>query len=399
MPGALEGYKVVDFSEGLAGPFTSLRLADAGADVTKVETKAGDVSRRIGPKINGESAIYLALNRNKKSIVVEEHLPASRDIIDRLVADADVVVADHLCSRKEDIGYERLSKLNPKLVYCSISAFGEEGPLKDAPGSELTAQVMSDYVNSLGIHGGTPVRVGTDIASLNTGIFGSQAIAAALFHCARRGEGQKISVSLVGSLLHLRGLLWTCLSNPDDWYGLFNDHYTKEPDHGYRTAEGRVFWGLRRGNSEDWDRLLLTLDMFDYVSDPRFANYGRMATSIGRYAPEVKPIWEKAFIDKGLKRQDVMTLVHSVKGDAVPFSDYETITGHPQVAAVNALNTVKHPVAGEVRTVASGWKYSDTQAVPPRPAPALGENTEEVLTRIGITGADVKKYRSLGAIN
>jgi crotonobetainyl-CoA:carnitine CoA-transferase CaiB-like acyl-CoA transferase len=398
MPGAFEGYKVVDFSEGLAGPFTSMRLADAGAEVLKVETKAGDVTRRLGPKINGESAIYLALNRNKKSIALDQTVICSRDVIRRLVLGADVVVADRLSAWGDEIDYARLSEINPKLVYCSISAFGDEGPMKDAPGSELTAQAMSDYVNSLGVHGEAPVRVGADIANMNTGIFASQAIAAGLFHRARKGEGQRVSVSLLGSLVHMRGLLWTCLSNPDDWYGLFNDHYTKAPDHGYRTARGRVFWGLRRGDSEDWDRLLIELDLFQYSSDPRFANYGRMATSIGRYAPEAKPIWEEAFIAKGMKREDVISLIHSVKGDAVPFSDYETLVTHPQVAAVSALGLVDQGAAGRVTTIGSGWKYSDIPASPPAPAPAFAADSQEILLKAGFGEKEILNYRELGAI-
>ena len=396
MAGAFEGYKVVDFTTGLAGPFTAMRLADAGADVIKVETKTGDMTRRIGPKINGESAIYLALNRNKRSVALDHTLAESREVVMRLVKGADVVIADRLSEWGDDVSYERLSESNRKLVYCSISAFGDEGPLKDAPGSELTVQAMSDYINSLGVHGEAPVRVGTDIANMNTGIIASQAIAAALFHRARKGEGQRVSVSMLGTLLHMRGLLWTCLSNPDDWYGLFNDHYTKAPDHGYRTAGGRVFWGLRRGDSEDWDRLLLELDLFEYSSDPRFTNYGRMATSIGRYAPEVKPIWEEAFIAKGMARQDVISLIHSVKGDAVPFSDYETLVNHPQVAAVDVLGSVEHPIAGRVTVVRSGWTYSDGSVAVPFAAPALAADSQKVLLEAGFDEQQISEIsRSL----
>jgi formyl-CoA transferase len=398
MSGALEGYKVVDFSAGLTGPFTSMRLADAGAEVIKVETKDGDPTRKLGPMINGESAIYLALNRNKRDIALDHTKAESQAIVRLLTESADVVIADRLSEWGDNVGYKLLSQIKPKLIYCSVSAFGDEGPMKDAPGSELTVQAMSDYLNSLGVHGQSPVRVGSDIASMNTGIVAAQAIAAALFHLARRGEGQKVSISMLGTLLHMRGLLWTCLSNPDEWYGLFNDHYTKAPDHGYRTATDRVFWGLRRGDSEDWDRLLLELDLFEYSTDPRFANYGRMATSIGRYAPEAKPIWEKAFIAKGLTRQDVICLIHSVKGDAVPFSDYETMVNHPQIAAVDVLGSVNHPTAGPVRTVRSGWAHSDTAPTPLAAAPLFAADSQSILLEAGLDEHQILRYRELGAI-
>jgi len=396
MSNAFEGYKVLDFSQGLAGPFTAMRLADAGAAVTKVENKAGDVARSLGPQVNGESAIFLTLNRNKKGIVLDEGLAQSRDIIDRLISQADVVIADQLNDWQGSIAYERVAEINPRIVLCSISAFGDEGPLKEMPGSELTVQAMSDYMNSLGTLGGSSVRVGADIANMNTGIFASQAIAGALFYRARTGVGQRVSVSMLGSLLHMRGLLWTCLSNPDDWYGLFNDHYTKAPDHGYRTAQGRVFWGLRRGDSEDWDRLLLELDMLQCLDDPRFTNYGRLATSIGRYAPDVKPIWEQAFIRKGLKQQDVISLIHSVKGDAVPFSEYRTLVEHPQVAAVNVIGEMHDQKAGSVKTIGSGWINPDSRPVSPFSAPALGEHSDETLRDAGFNNEEIRAYRARG---
>src|SRR5712692_9316437 len=173
-------------------------------------------------------------------------------------------------AHKIGLGYDHLSRINPKLIYCAISAFGEEGPLCDAPGSELVVQAMAEYTASLGRIGDPPVRVGADIASLNTGIFAAQAILGALYHRLRTGEGQRVAVSEFGSLLHMRGIMWHSLSDPDDWFGFHLEHYTKPPDYGYQAKDGALYFILRRGNTEDWDRLVLELGMEHVLADPRF---------------------------------------------------------------------------------------------------------------------------------
>ncbi|WP_020499182.1 CaiB/BaiF CoA transferase family protein [Sciscionella marina] len=393
MTGALDGYRVLDLTQGVTGPFTAMRLGDAGAAVVKVEPLEGDMTRFLGPDINGESALFMALNRNKRSLALDRSLDVGQKVLDRLVGNSDVVLVDWSPRLPRHLDYDAMTATNPDIVYCSISPFGEEGPMADLPGSELVVQAMSDYVNSLGVTFEEPVRVGTDIAAMNTGIFAVQAVVAALLHRARGGPGQRVCVSMLGSLLHIRGLLWTCMSNPDDWFGVFNEGYTKAPERGYETTDGRVFWGLRRGDSEDWDRLLIELDMLEYLEDPRFADFGRMATSIGRYAPEVKDIWERAFREKGLGVQDVISLVHSVRGDAVPFSDYATLVGHPQVAAIDALQDVEHPSAGTVRSVGPAWTFSQEPAAVQVAAPTFGQHSEEILLESGLSRTEIKQLR------
>ena len=259
------------------------------------------------PFIGGESAVFLSLNRNKKSVVVDLRKPArtwscSSGSRQRRRFGRGLRTGD---GRENRPRLRVSARSNPRLVYCSISPFGEEGPLKDVPGSELVVQAMAEYTASLGRIGDPPVRVGADVASLNTGIFAAQAILAALFHRLRSGEGQRVAVSQFGSLLHMRGIMWHSMSDPDDWYGFHLDHYTKPPDYGYKTKDGSVYFILRRGNSEDWDRLVMELGMEEVLADPRFDDYGRAATSIGRYATEVKPIWEEAFEDRTARRSSI----------------------------------------------------------------------------------------------
>jgi len=383
--GSLDGFRVLDLTQGLCGPFCTMQLGDAGAEVIKIEPPAGDFARRMGPPFIGdESAVFLSLNRNKKSVVLDLATARGRDAAVKLAHQADVLVED--CGRgaveRFGLSYAQLHDANPKLVHCSISPFGEDGPLRDAPGSELVVQAMAEYTASLGRIGDPPVRIGADVASLNTGIFAAQAILAALFHRLRTGEGQRVAVSEFGSLLHMRGIMWTAMSDPDDWYGFHLDHYTKPPDYGYQTKNGALYFILRRGDSEDWDRLVMELGMEEALADPRFADYGRAATSIGRYATEVKPVWEKAFAHR--TREELVDLVKSIGGDAVPIMDYPSLLAHPQVAALEAITTIDRPTAGPFKTVRPVARFSATPNTIRTPPPTLGQHTEEVLSAAGL---------------
>ena len=382
--GSLDGFRVLDLTQGLCGPFCTMQLGDGGADVIKIEPPAGDFARRMGPPfVRDESAVFLSLNRNKRSVVLDLATACGRAAAVKLAHQVDVLVVDGGRDALEQAGlsYAQLRAANPQLVYCAISPFGEEGPLRDAPGAELVVQAMAEYTASLGRIGDPPVRIGADVASLNTGIFAAQAILAALFHRLRTGEGQRVAVSEFGSLLHMRGIMWSALSDPDDWYGFHLDHYTKPPDYGYETKHGSLYFILRRGNSEDWDRLVMELGMEEALADPRFADYGRAASSIGRYATEVKPIWEKAFAHR--TRDELVDLIKRIGGDAVPIMDYPSLLAHPQSAALEAIVEIDHPVAGRFKTVRPVARFSATPNTIRLPPPTLGQHTAEILSSAG----------------
>jgi crotonobetainyl-CoA:carnitine CoA-transferase CaiB-like acyl-CoA transferase len=392
--GSLDGFRVVDLTQGLCGPFCAMQLGDGGADVIKIEPLAGDFSRKLGPPFVGdESAVFLSLNRNKKSVALNLDQSEGRELLKSLVQKADVVVEDFGpgTAARMGLGYEELRRDNPDLVYCAITPFGEEGPLRDLPGSELVVQAMAEYTASLGRIGDPPVRVGADIAAMNTGIFAAQAILGALFHRLRTGDGQRVAVSQFGALLHMRGIMWHSMTDPDDWFGFHLDHYTNPPEYGYQSQNGPLYFILRRGNSEDWDWLVLELGMENVLDDPRFADYGRSATSIGRYAAEVKPVWDAAFAKHS--REEIIDLVKSIGGDAVPINDYAALLAHPQVAALEAVSEIDHPQAGIFKTVRPVARFSDTPDLIRLAPPTLGQHTDEVLRELGLDAAAIDRMR------
>ncbi len=399
MSGALSGYRIVDLTQGLCGPFGAMRLGDAGAEVIKLEPLGGDASRAMGPPFIGQdSAVFLSLNRNKKSLALDIWTDEGREIVRRLAAQADVVLEDLDPDEVEKLGlgYEALRALNPRLVYCAVSAFGEKGPLRKLPGAELVIQAMADYTNSLGRIGEPPVRLGTDVASLSTGVFVSQAVTAGLFHRVRTGQGQRVSVSMLGTLLHMRGIMWTAMTDPDDWYGFHLDNYTKPPDEGYQTKDGQVFFSLRRGSSEDWDRLLIALGMEDCLADPRFDDFGREATGVGRYVAEVKPLWERAFARRSTA--EIVRLIHEFQGDAVPFTTYTDIFEHPQVKALDVVRQVARPGTEPFETIGPVWRFSGTPAAVQSPPPGLGQHTDEILGELGYSADAIQRLKAAAIV-
>jgi crotonobetainyl-CoA:carnitine CoA-transferase CaiB-like acyl-CoA transferase len=397
----LAGITVVDLSLGMAGPFAAARLSDLGARVIKVEPLGGDPTRGFGPPFVGaDAAVFSALNRGKSSIAVDLGRPEGAALVRRLVDISDVVIEDLGPGQAAAAGlsYDDLTTEHPALIYVAVSAWGEEGPLADLPGAELPVQAMAEYLASLGRIGEPPVRLGADVAGLNTGIFASQAALGALLarDVGPLGHGQRVAVSMLGSLLHLRGIMWTARSNPDDWWGFHLDHYTNPPETGYRTADGQVFFGLRRGNSEDFDQLMISLGLVDHLGDPAFGNFGRDAAPLGRHSVEAKPIWEEGFSE--LTTEEVVDLFHERGGDAVPFTDYPLITSHPQTAAIAALCDVPLAGGGVLRGVAPVWKFSETPAAIQGPAPRLGEHTDELLAALGFTADELRTMRATGII-
>ncbi len=387
MKDALRDYIVVDATQGASGAYATQLMRDAGARVIKIEPPEGDYLRRQGPPFVGDnSAAFFALNRGKESVSLDLETPGGAASLKRLLATADVFVEDFGPSRAESRGldYETLSAANPKLVQATLTAFGEKGPLRDDLGSELVAQAASDYSGSLGKIGEPPLRVGADIAYLNSAIFLYQAVLGAIFQRFTTGKGQRVSVSMLGTLIYTRKTIWTAIYDPDEWTGAHVETYTNPPSYGYRTKDGFVYFSLRRGNEEQYYGILNAFGILEKVlGDSRFEDGGRSAVGMGRSASEVKQIWEEAFAD--MTSAAVVDLLHQFAAEAMPVNDYDGLFAQEQVQALELSHTIDVPGHGEMRVLDSPWWLDGERVHSDALPPAIGEHTDAVLTSLGVT--------------
>ena len=382
MPGPLDGYRVVEIAEGVAGPYTAMSLGDAGADVIKIETSAGDRARDWLPRTDsGKSALFQALNRNKRGIMLDWSSESDLETARQLLNGADVAIVDKV-GLPNELSWDSLDA--PGLVYCAMSGFGPHGPWSDNPMSELAAQLASEATASLGTIGEEPVRHGGDIGSMYAANYAIQAICAGLY--ARDDSdpsgpigGQRIEVSLFGSLLAMRSTLWVALSNPDEWWGFHLDSYVKPPDHGYQCRDLPIYFSLARIRGDAFESLIDELGMEWARARPDF---DRLRTDgaggAGRYAAELKPLWERGFANFDAER--VIEIVERHGGWAFPMHDYARLSRDPQVEAVGAIVDVEQGDGSMLQQVAPPWDFEGTPvSMNMRAAPSLGEHQAEVL--------------------
>ena len=382
--GPLGGYRVVEISEGVAGPYTAMSLGDAGADVVKIEPPQGDRSRGWAPAVGEDSASFLALNRSKRGVVLDWSSAEDVETARRMLSQADVAVVDKH-GLPPELRWEQLDA--PGLVYCAISGFGPKGPWADRPATELGTQMASEATSSLGNLGDAPVRHGSDIGSMFAANHAIQAICAALYardesDPTRPTGGQRVEVSQFGSLIAMRSTLWVALSNPDEWWGFHLDSYVKPPDHGYQCRDLPIYFSLARIRGEAFESLIDELGMAwarDHLDYDRLRTDG--AGGAGRYAAELKPLWERGFAN--FDSDQVMEIVERHGGWAFPMHDYERLSNDPQVAAVGAIIDLEQGDGSVMQQIAPPWDFEGTPvSTPTRPAPGLGEHQDEVLAEL-----------------
>ncbi len=381
MAGPLDGYRVVEISEGVAGPYTAMSLGDAGADVVKIEPPQGDRSRAWAPLLGDDSPVFLALNRNKRGIVLDWSSREDTETARRLLSQADVAVVDKY-GLPPELRWEQLA--SPGLVYCAISGFGAKGPWADRPATEIGTQMASEATSSLGNLGDPPIRHGSDIGSVFAANNAIQAICAALYSRDETDPdnptgGQRVEVSQFGSLIAMRSTLWVALSNPDEWWGFHLDSYVKPPDHGYQCRDLPIYFSLARIRGDAFESLIDELGMGWARDHP---DYDRLSTDgaggAGRYSAELKPLWERGFA--GFDAEQVMEIVERHGGWAFPMHDYERLSQDPQVEAVGAIVDVEQGDGSVMQQIAPPWDFEGTPvSMAMRPAPKLGEHQAEVL--------------------
>jgi crotonobetainyl-CoA:carnitine CoA-transferase CaiB-like acyl-CoA transferase len=385
--GALSGLRVLELTQVMAGPFCGQVLADLGADVVKVEPPdVGDQSRRsLGFAMKGDdTAAFLAVNRNKRSVALDLKDDDQRAVFHRLVETADVVIENYRpgVADRLGVGYDALDAINPRLVYASISGFGQTGPYAQRPGFDLIAQGVAGVMSVTGEPGGEPVKSGIPISDLSAGLFCAVAILSAIVARERTGRGQRIDTSLFEGALALgiweSAELWATGRTPQP---LGSAHRLTAPYQALRTRDGHITVG---GNNQRlWERLCTAVGREDLIEDERFAtNEGRMHNR-----PQLV-----AELESALAARDTDDWVDALLESGVPVGpihDFREVFEDPHTLAREMMVEVEHPVEGTVRALGIPVKLSDTPGSVRRPAPLLGEHTEEVLREAGVDDAQI----------
>ena len=395
-PGPLTGLRVLELARILAGPWAGQILADLGADVIKVERPgAGDDTRAWGPPfVAGESAYYLSVNRNKESVALDFKTPDGRALLGRLVEKADVVVENFRPGTldKVGLGYSQLSERYPRLIYVSISGFGQNGPRRSEAGYDAIAQAEGGLMSITGIPEGPPVRLGVAVADIVSGMFAFQGLLLALLARARTNRGQLVDVSLLDSVAAL--LTYQAsrhFATGEDPARTGNRHMTIAPYDTYETEDGVLV--LAVGNDTQWQRLCAALGLEALGSDERYrTNAGRVT-----HYEELQPA-----LSSVLRTRRIGPLVESLRNEGVPCGGVRSIAealSDPQIEARDMVETIAHPLAGSVRVLGIPTKLSDSPGAVRTPPPLLGEHTSAVLASdLGLSQAEIDRLATVGAI-
>jgi CoA:oxalate CoA-transferase len=391
----LSGLRVLDLSRVLSGPYCTALLADLGAEVIKIETPGrGDDSRHFGPFTGGASVYFALINRNKKSVTLNLKDSCAKEIVHRLAEKSDVVVENFRPGVAARLGmdYETLSGRNPRLVYLSISGFGQEGPHAGWAAYDLIIQAMSGIMSVTGQPEGPPTALGESLGDLWTGLMGSWAVLAALQARARTGQGERIDLAMFDALMSMQmtGLanLLACGKAPPR---VGNRHPVTTPVNTYRCRNGLV--ALVVTSDAQFKALCETMGRAELAADARFLkNPDRFANEAALRAAIED--WSGA-----LDVDDVVARCHAAEIPAGPVWDLAQAAGSAQAIARGLLRSVPHPVFGELKVAPQPAKFSRSANVEPKREPALGEHNGEILEGLlGLTREEMEALRSAGAI-
>jgi formyl-CoA transferase len=391
----LDGVRVVDLTRVLAGPYCTMMLADMGADVIKVEMPGrGDDSRAWGPPWAGtESAYYLSANRNKRSITLNFRTEGGRRVLLDLVRRADVFIENFIPGSLDrlGLGYDDLKKVNPGLVYCSVSGYGYDGPYATRPGYDFIAQAEGGIMSVTGEPEGPPMKVGVAIADITTGMFAAAAILAALRHRDRTGQGQRVEVSLLESVVGwLANVAMNYLVSGELPRRYGNAHPNVVPYQAFATSDGWVAIGV--GNDAQFRRFCDVIGRPELADDPRFKTNSDRVINRDVLIPILEEIFKTRTTDEWI---EALTAAELPCG---PINTLDRVFRHPQVLHRRMVEEIDHPTAGRIKLVGIPYKFSATPLSIRRHPPTLGEHTEEVLRELGYSEAEVAALRAEGAI-
>jgi crotonobetainyl-CoA:carnitine CoA-transferase CaiB-like acyl-CoA transferase len=392
--GPLQGVKVLELAQIMAGPTCGLMLADLGADVIKVErVPGGDDTRMMNrPSVQGESAAFMAMNRNKRGIALNLKLPAAQNALKRMVTKADVLTENYRKGTMEKLGlgYEALKAVNPRLIYCSISGYGRTGPYADKGGFDLIAQGMSGLMAITGEPGRAPVKSGAPVCDINAGLLGALGVVAAYVHRLKTGEGQLVDTSLYEAGIqqtYWQSAIYFATGEPPGPSG--SAHILSAPYQAFRAADGWLTIG--GANQPNWERLARVLDAPEWLEDPRFRSNAERMKNLDALV---------TLMNARLKGRKVDELIAALEAEGVPCGRINSIAdmaADPQTLAREMVVELEHPRAGRTRTLGLPIKLSASPGKVARPAPLLGQHTREVLAEFGFSSEEIEALLAGGA--
>jgi crotonobetainyl-CoA:carnitine CoA-transferase CaiB-like acyl-CoA transferase len=391
----LAGLKVLDLSQIMAGPYCTMVLADLGAEVIKIEKPgAGDDAREMGPYVNGESTCFAQINRNKQGISLNLKNPEAREIFYKMAEWADVVVENYRVgvTRSLKVDYETLSKINPGLVYCSISGYGQTGPYAEKGGFDLVAQGMTGIMSMTGEPEGRPLKSGIAIYDVGAGLTAIYSILAACMHQRATGEGQHIDISLAEC--GLPWFVWEAAAYFADGTvprATGSRHRVSAPYQALNTRNGYIIIGA--ANQRTWEKLCANvLDRPDLITDPRFITNSDRLTNIHLLEPLLEQEFASADADVWIARCEAAQV------PCGPINDFGQAINDPHFAARGMIQELDHPKLGKMKTIGIPSHFSRTPGAVRAPAPTLGQHTDAVLRRFGLSDTRIAELRESNVV-
>ena len=387
--GPLQGVKVLELGHVMAGPVCGMMLADMGAEVIKVEKIAGgdDSRRMVPPRIKDESAAFLMLNRNKRGIAVDLKSPEGIEIVKRLIGGTDILIENFRLGTMErlGLGYDDAQKLNPALIYCSLSGFGRTGPYAARGGFDLVAQGMSGLMSITGNrHDETPVKVGPPVTDITAGILGAMGALAAYAYRLKTGQGQLVDTSLFEAGIvqtYFHSAIYLATGQSPTPTG--SAHIMSAPYQAFPTADGWITVGA--ANQSNWLRLIEVIEAPELISDQRFKENADRMNHLDELTEVLEPYFRRRTCADWLSRFEKAGL------PAGPIYNMEEVLENEQTQARNMLAEVPHRSLGSVKTLGAPVKFSHTPAGVRRGAPVLGQHTREILAEIGFSANEVER--------
>ena len=394
--GALEGVTVLDLTRVLAGPFASMMMADMGANVIKIEeTGKGADERQMGPFLNGESAYYMNLNRNKKGMTLNLKSPKGKQIFKDLVKKADVVLENYRPGTMEKLGlgYETLKEVNPAIIYAAVSGFGQYGPYTKRPGYDIISQAMSGLMSTTGWPGGAPTRSGTAMGDVLGGLSVTIGILAAIYNRSQTGRGQVVDVALVDSAvasLEIINMIYLVENRLPQRIG--NRYESVYPYDSFQAKDDLVIIG--GGNDKLWSLFAKHIGRPELVEHPDFA---RTRDRVKNHV-QVRQIVEEWTQTKTVK--EIVDELLAAGIPAAPIYGIDQVVADPHIAGAREMfvETV-HPKAGPIKLTGSHIKFSETKTSIRTPSPALGEHNAAILSSLlGLSASEIQSLKEEGVI-